>query len=56
MTATSPSPEITIEFHKSPVSDADRTKAIETPGFGKVFTDHMECVGQAGDAGGGHGI
>jgi len=32
---------IEIETHTSPVSDADRARALEAPGFGKVFTDHM---------------
>ncbi|MFB2606366.1 branched chain amino acid aminotransferase, partial [Rhizobium phaseoli] len=41
MTVTSASPEIKIELHKSPVSDADRVQALEAPGFGKLFTDHM---------------
>src|SRR5690606_8595941 len=33
--------EIAIDPHPAPVSDADRAQALETPGFGKVFTDHM---------------
>jgi hypothetical protein len=55
MTVTSASPEIKIELHQSPVSDADRIQALETPGFGKVFTDHMvlaRCEGYAQAAAG----
>jgi len=51
MTATSTSPEIKIEFHKSPVSDADRIRALETPGFGKIFTDHMVLARWTADKG-----
>lgn len=41
MTTNPELPEIQIDFHTSPVSDADRAQALETPGFGKIFTDHM---------------
>ena len=51
MTVTSASPEIKIELHKSPVSDADRIQALEAPGFGKVFTDHMVLVRWTADKG-----
>ena len=51
MTVTSASPEIKIELHKSPVSDADRIQALETPGFGKVFTDHMVLARWTADKG-----
>lgn len=51
MTATTTSPEIKIELHKSPVSDADRIQALETPGFGKVFTDHMVLARWTADKG-----
>jgi branched-chain amino acid aminotransferase len=44
-------PEISIDFHPSPVSDADRALALETPGFGKVFTDHMVLARWTPDAG-----
>lgn len=34
-------PEIRIDPHASPLPDAERIKMLETPGFGKIFTDHM---------------
>lgn len=34
-------PEIRIDLHASPLPDAERIKMLETPGFGKIFTDHM---------------
>jgi branched-chain amino acid aminotransferase len=51
MTASSNTHEINIELHTSPVSDADRIKALETPGFGKVFTDHMVLAKWTSDKG-----
>lgn len=44
MSADTQNSSFAIEFHQSPVSDADRQAILETPGFGKVFTDHMVLV------------
>lgn len=41
MNANSKFPDIKIDRHSSPVPEAERNKALEAPGFGKVFTDHM---------------
>ena len=41
MNTTTDMADIRIDFHTSPVSDEDRALALATPGFGKVFTDHM---------------
>ncbi|MBA3897632.1 MAG: branched-chain amino acid aminotransferase [Sphingomonadaceae bacterium] len=36
--------DFAVEPHASPVADADRALALEDPGFGRVFTDHMVTI------------
>lgn len=40
-----------ITPHASPVSDENRRKLLEDPGFGRVFTDHMVTVRWTADKG-----
>ncbi len=36
--------EILVERNPKPVTDADRVKLLEDPGFGNLFTDHMAVI------------
>lgn len=51
MNAFSRIPDFAIDLHPSPVSEADRLGVFATPGFGKVFTDHMVLVRWTPDLG-----
>lgn len=51
MNDTTTIPSFRIEAHQAPVPDADRIKALESLGFGKVFTDHMALVRWTPDKG-----
>jgi branched-chain amino acid aminotransferase len=42
--ASADSLKLEIEPHEAPVSDAERSRLIADPGFGKVFTDNMVTV------------
>src|ERR1700750_277148 len=49
----SPAPEIDFEIHPSQakVPAAERERALESPGFGQVFTDHMITLRWTADRG-----
>lgn len=51
MNDTTTIPSFSIEAHPAPVPEADRIKALESLGFGKVFTDHMALVRWTPDKG-----
>ncbi|MDQ6850372.1 MAG: branched-chain amino acid aminotransferase [Actinomycetota bacterium] len=44
-----------VERNPNPRSDAERAAILDTPGFGKYFTDHMVCIDWTAEAGWGAG-
>lgn len=44
MTSRNTVPSFEVETTSAPISDADRERALEQPGFGTQFTDHMITI------------
>jgi len=44
-------PDFTIDDNPAPVVAAERSRLLENPGFGKIFTDHMVTIRYSAEAG-----